>query len=538
MNRKVCLIGLINLVFIQSSYAENCGDNCGDLPGPPVNPLLFPVDVNPASFVEPTQMSENTGQTFVLKELIGTSINGMLDSSCGGWCITGVCAHWKWGFSLTKGAYMYTIVSPRIKHALPELLISAYDDVGEEPLKEWRDSFGKVISTSNTTVGSMLGLFDGLQGGRSDPLEQGQHQTISFKEVDIVGHPMSILPDLINEGAAPSLSGYRVPEYLDDSPVKSAVIDTGTTDKLEKTGFGFDPDKIRIPTMDEVVNTIKQKLVAAIQAFQIIQQIEAVLQAVQTIKKIKENVNTILDGFEATSMAAIASSGWGVLAKPRFRAPKLFCPTNIKPFQPYYLSFADAFWWRSGYPITDGPLSGTDHSKTIINPFSTDTLQKVNKVTDVFTKEIWGNLYPRDGTLNQSHDAKTGSVLAWRAMDVLKTVVKPGYRVGVDLPHSIEGGKWQMIFPEVKSCRVDPYYPQGKDLKVDSLKPSGYGGYAWNYYMTYECCSNTSGNKIGELTLPTVCLELGNILAGIDADRTAYEQYLQNQQNPDQIGGN
>ncbi|MBC8386226.1 MAG: TraU family protein [Gammaproteobacteria bacterium] len=342
---------------------------------------------------------------------------------------------------------------------------------------------------------------------------------------------MAILPDLINEGASPNLSGYKVPEYLNDSKVQPVQVDSDTKDKLDESGLGFDTSKIKIPSMADVVNTIKQKLIAAIRAFGIIQQIEEVLSAVQTIKNIKEDVNTIMDGFEATSMTAIASSGWGNLARPRFAAPRLFCPTNIKPFQPYYLSFADAFWWRSGYPLTDGPISGTDHSKTIINPLSKDTLQKVNTTTEVLTKEIWGNMYPRDGSINQSHDAKTASVLAWRGLDVLKTAVKPGYRVGVELPASIEGGKWQMIFPQVKSCRADPYYPQGKNLKIDSLKPSGYGGYAWNYYKTYACCSNTSGHRIGELSMPKVCLSLGNIMAGIEEDRAAYQQYLINQES-------
>ena len=527
MHVKLILIFLIWVTALSITPATAYDDNVDY--GTPANPLHFPV-TGPESFTEPAKMSDSDSSTFKLKDLIGTSINGMLDKDCGGYCVTGVCAHWKWGFSLSKGIYMYTIISPRIQNTLPELLISAYDEVGEEPLKEWRDTFGAVVSTANTGAGSLLGLVGGLQGGRADPLRQGQHQTISFKEVDIIGHPLAILPDLINAGARPSFSGYKVPEYGRDTNVQPAGVDRETKDKLNKTGFGFDSSKIKIPTMDEVVNTIKQKLIAAILAFEIIQQVEEVLSAVQTIKQIKENMNTIMDGFQVASMSAIASSGWGNLASPRFAAPNLFCPTKIKPFQPYYLSFADAFWWRSGYPLTDGPISGTDHSKTIINPFSTDTLQSVSNTREVLTKEIWGNMYPRDGTLNQSHDAKTASVLAWRGLDVLKTAVTPGHRVGVGLPHSIEGGKWQMIFPEVKSCRVDPYYPQGKDLKVDSLKPSGYGGYAWNYYKTYECCSNTSGHKIGELSLPKVCLSLGNIMAGIEEDRAAYERYIIQQQ--------
>jgi hypothetical protein len=517
-----CLVGVANL-SVSYAYDDNVDY------GPPPNPLHFPVS-GPESFTEPTQMSDSDSETFKLKDLIGTSINGMLDKSCGGYCITGVCAHWKWGFSLTKGAYIYTIVSPRLRHALPELLISAYDEVGEEPLKEWRDSFGRVISTANTGTASLLGLAGGLQGGRADPLKQGQHQTVSFKEVDVIGHPLSILPDLINEGTSPSMSGYQAPDFSRLANVPPKPVDDDTKSELDNSGLGFDPGKLKLPTMADVMETIKQKLIAAIRAFEVIEQIEAVLGAVQTIKKVKENVNTALNTFEATSMTAVAASGWGIIGKPRFQAPKLFCSTDIKPFQPYYLSFADAFWWRSGYPLTDGPLSGTDHSKTVINPFSSDTLPQVGSATKTITSEVWGNMYPRDGSLNQSHDAKTASILAWRGLDVLKTAVASGHRVGVRLPSSIEGGKWQLIFPEVKSCRADPYYPQGSDLKIDSLKPSSHGGYAWNYYRRYECCSNTSGHKIGEAPMPKICLSLGNILSGIEEDRAAYQRYLIKQQ--------
>ncbi len=234
----------------------------------------------------------------------------------------------------------------------------------------------------------------------------------------------------------------------------------------------------------------------------------------------------------------VRGSVYGNFAKPRFRAPKLFCPTDVKAFQPYYLSFADSFWWRSGYPLTDGPISGTDHSKTIINPLSTDTLQKTKSVKEVLKKEIWGNLYPRDGSINQSHDAKTASVLAWRGMDVLHTAVKSGHRVGVKLPKgdtSRKNDRWQLIYPEVKNCRADPYYPQGKDLAIDSLLPSNKGAYAWNYYRTYDCCSNSSGKKIAEKKLPKICLPLSDVLAGIDQDRSAYEAWLAAQDN--QNGG-
>lgn len=534
MNCRNLWIALLALAVIYpyGAYAENCGDDCGGgLFQPPPNPLLFPVDDNPASFIEPTSMPEtSTAETFNLKELIGTSINGMLDKSCGGYCIIGFCAHLKLGFSLTRGFYYYTIISPRIRSTLPELLIMSFDEVGDQPFKEWRDTFGKVIATANGPASSIIGITDGLQGGRPDPIRQGQHQTVSFKEVDIIGHPLALLPELVNDqGASTSDQNYKLPNYA-STAYASTTLDNNTQESLSKSGFGFSPGSFKWPSLDSVTDSIKQKVNAAIQSMQVIDQLNSVKSATQTVKNIKKTVNVALEAAEVS----VRSSGWLNFTRPRFRAPRLFCDATTKPFQPYYISFLDAFWWRSGYPITDGPISGTDKSKVIINPLSTDTLQKVSSPLDVMKKEIWGHLYPRDGSINQSHDAKTGSVIAWRGLDVLRTAVRSGHRVGVPLKDNTPG-KWQLIFPEVKSCRNDPYYPQGADLSIDSLKPSGYGGYAWNYYKTSTCCSNTSGTKIGQWSgMPAICLQLGDVLAGIEEDRAAYEQWLKMQE--EQIG--
>jgi TraU protein len=172
--------------------------------------------------------------------------------------------------------------------------------------------------------------------------------------------------------------------------------------------------------------------------------------------------------------------------------------------QPYYLSFADAFFWRSGYPITDGPISGSDHTIQVMNPFQNQLGSGL---------ENWGSMYPREGTLDQSHDAKTASVLAWRAMDVLRNDVRVGgggHRVGVPLPANYRNKSyyWQMIYPEVKSCVRRPYYTT-TDITKDFMEPNEFGGYAWNIYTRYECCMNTSGRKIGEIPLPTpICLSL------------------------------
>jgi hypothetical protein len=206
------------------------------------------------------------------------------------------------------------------------------------------------------------------------------------------------------------------------------------------------------------------------------------------------NAMTILETFTRGSI-------YGNLINPRFRATRLFCPSNVLPFQPYYLSYADALFWRTGFPITDGPISGANHSLTILNPLSNDTLGS--------GLEVWGHLYPREGTVNSNHDAKTASVAAWRGYDVMKTDAGKG-RIGVPPPLGYDTGSetWQMIYPVERSCAATPYYPDD-GLGMDFMQTNEEGSYAWNVYHVYECCANTRGRKILEVPLPVpLCLEL------------------------------
>ncbi len=542
--------------------------------------------------------NDPSATTFNLKDLIGTSIKGMLNKSCGsGYCITGVCARWSIIISLLHGIHLYTYISPQIRDTLPVLLISAYNGVGREPLKEWRDTVGASLAALNTgVIGPLIGLPDGLQSdsiGQSNP----NQPEVMHKEIDIIGHPLAALPDLVNNGHI-SFSGYQLPGYgklanltntvsnavnkitgpstttntnganttttttapgktqsigqkatnlinsakkkannlinsakkkatnlINGAKQKLADIKKGMTIKnIKKKITGIINDLKKKMSVANITATVKQKLSTALSSLSAVKKVKAIQQNIQTVRNIKKYVDKGLQGFEAISQGALIASGIGIIGSARFGAPRLFCPTTIKAWQPYYLTFADAFWWRAGYPITDGPISGSNHSSTIFNPVSLDTLPPYNSVKDVLTKPVWGHMYPRDGQVVQPYDAKAASVLAWRGLDVLEKEVKAGNRVGVPLPESVEPGKWQLIFPEVRQCRKEPDYPHLKEAK--------HGGYAWNYYKTTQCCSGTKGQyKLTTLTfkqvgLPDICIPASKIAAANAQDKIDYQNWL------------
>lgn len=540
---------------------------------------------DPSTFIEPTRMTEDDNEaTFKLVDLIGTSMNGMLDKDCGGYCLVGFCLHFAWGFSIWEGPYIYTIVSPKIRHALPELLISAHDGVGRESMQEWRDSFGKVMKKLNEEkITSILGTPNGQQGGES---YKRQYNASTFKEIDIIGHPMTMLPGLVNgsededdfesqeydtpnfgslnnlnlnSGSSSGSSGSNNSSSNNSNSNGGGIYNSIQDKVLKETGLdNVSADSFNFNNLLNSTGKLNDNFQKAMQTIKLINQIDSLKVTAETIEEMKEMMNQTLDETEEE----LESDVWWInLIRPDFRMPRFYCDTEMTAFQPYYMSFLDSFWWRTGYPITDGPISGSNKSSTILDPFSFDTLPKVSSTTDLLTEETWGHLYPRDGSIAQTHEGKASSVLAWRALDVLKTSVKSGYRVGIDYPESLELkrgisntdgssnsdsdsnntpideslSRWQMVFPKVMSCKREPFYQDNSTQEVngidtnipkDSVKISSGGTYAWNYYRTYQCCSNKKGWKVAAVNTIPICIPLDDVLNGIEEDRVAHEQFV------------
>ena len=444
-------------------------------------------------------------KSFDVDALLESGVKGMFDKSCGGYCIVGACAHLVVSVSW-KGVEVYTIISPKIEHAAADLVISAYNHVGEEPWEEWRDAVGQAMSEVNTgPVASILGTPFGLQGGRPQYAEQDEHQSVNYKEVDIIGHPASIIPQVAtldgNIDTSKILSGYEVPSVGSLPKLSEANQVDQANAKDNNPDNDLNLSALLNSGLSTILRVITDRLAALLAAIDLIQYVQRIIELFDFFTDLLEFYNNAMMILEATTRSTIYAN----FVNPKFRADRLFCPSKIKPFQPYYLSFVDSLFWRTGFPITDGPISGSNHSSTILNPWSSDTLG-----SDL---ETWGRLYPRDGTINTNHDSKAASVAAWRALDVLLNDVRDGdggHRVGVSLPEGYwnESGRWQMIYPVARACSATPYYPDdGPDL--DFMQPNEHGGYAWNYYHIYECCTNTRGKKLLEAPLPIpICLDL------------------------------
>ena len=115
-----------------------------------------------------------------------------LDSSCLNYCLTGICV---W---LRCSIYECSIeTSVRVSHYNPDLVISVYDEPGDNPWQEIESLFGSLdAGIASSIVGTFHDAFVG-GGHRTEGGNPATDHSLRFKEVTAIGHPFSSISDFI-----------------------------------------------------------------------------------------------------------------------------------------------------------------------------------------------------------------------------------------------------------------------------------------------------------------------------------------------------
>lgn len=159
-----------------------------------------------------------------------------------------------------------------------------------------------------------------------------------------------------------------------------------------------------------------------------------------------------------------------------------YCKTQTTPFMPYFLSSLDFFAWRLGLPEVFYPEAFTFGMREV----------KANG-------DVWGNIYPRSGSLTQVHDYKASAVIAQRVADIVSRTgqihiyqsAAKEQEPGNWYPKPVKEGniynhKWQMLYPQMsQSCAI---FPNGEATDTYSSQLSKQGNYAWALWRPYSCC--------------------------------------------------
>lgn len=167
------------------------------------------------------------------------------------------------------------------------------------------------------------------------------------------------------------------------------------------------------------------------------------------------------------------------------------CESSTQPFYPYFLSTLDTIGWRFGIPEMVYPEA---------------IMPGLREVGSMFTANMWGNIYPREGTLVQPDDFKSAAVTAQRAADIttrvgqahvytpIKGMARDGYWPPDQPVQENEPSThtWQELYPNTsQSCGVFP------DREMTTRSSSD--GYAFALWRPYRCCK-----REGQLFLGSV----------------------------------
>ncbi|MDN8554942.1 TIGR03756 family integrating conjugative element protein [Citrobacter werkmanii] len=167
------------------------------------------------------------------------------------------------------------------------------------------------------------------------------------------------------------------------------------------------------------------------------------------------------------------------------------CRSPAVAFQPYFVSTLDAVAWRTGIPESFYPEALTPGEREVGQ-----------------SGDLWGNVYPRAGALGQTHDYKTGAVIAQRTADIVTRTgqphvylpLSPAAHDGYWPPDPVQENQpdnhgWQMLSPAMSSQCVT--FPDGSPEETYAGQLSETGDYAWALWRPYSCCQRRGQTFLG-----------------------------------------
>ena len=142
-------------------------------------------------------------------DIIEYGLTDVFESSCGEWCFVGICF---WLKCTIFGCDVNTTV--RVRHRNPDVVVSTYRHVGENPWEEMRELWEDFqVEAANTTLGLFsITDFSEAQGGENISTS-AQDSALIYREVDAIGHPIN-LSDISDEWFCGSQTTHFEPVFM------------------------------------------------------------------------------------------------------------------------------------------------------------------------------------------------------------------------------------------------------------------------------------------------------------------------------------
>ena len=411
--------------------------------------------------------------------------------SCIDYCLVGI--ELRMSFSLLTGITFFLV--PKVEHNMSTMVVMTSETLGREAWREWAALIGQAQKALLDLPARQLGVLE-AGGGRSRYEHFGQHQATQLMDVEIAGHPVAILPNIlggngrVKPAAEPRIDPKTDPVYCDlpGCIERQPHIDAQLYRRPQPTGDHDPPPpwwidaetKALIQHTRDYLNTWQSQARDGQYTafpnylsdhFKILPRLQSLGHIVEALQMMAHFMRWIRILKNLTSY--VAGSG-GV------RIDYLMCANDVIPFMPYYLSSLDALLWRSGWPYTD-----LQHTGRILNPLSNDRVRP--KAALPF--ETWGHLYPRAGFVNNDHPGRAAAVVTARAASLAHDPSAVG-RPKLSLP--ARAGSWQKLSP-------DPTAYCTTHIADLPTAISASGSYAYTVWSRYRCALSHSGIKIASI---------------------------------------
>ena len=151
----------------------------------------------------PTAQAEDLGTTDILSRTAQASL------ACLQWMPVGLC------FWLRCTWISCDVESSlKIGHYNPDLVVSSYNELGQNPWRDIRRVLGNAQThAANGILGRLSGIAVGSAGNRTEGSGHREHKNLIFRETDAIGHPALALPILGNRRCVSQARAF-VPYFI------------------------------------------------------------------------------------------------------------------------------------------------------------------------------------------------------------------------------------------------------------------------------------------------------------------------------------
>lgn len=142
-------------------------------------------------------------------EIVSQGMQSLVEKSCLDWCFTGICT---W---IRCYAFVCSFnTSPRYRHNNPDMLVTVFDEVGDDPWVEMNSWSAPIQIGAATSILQQLTAVP-VDGGQYTEGSMSQDTSLKYKEANAYGHPMAWLSQYVNGmGLCPSEAEPYQPYFM------------------------------------------------------------------------------------------------------------------------------------------------------------------------------------------------------------------------------------------------------------------------------------------------------------------------------------